>query len=67
MERQERFSNIELLRIIAMIMIVASHFSEHGNFNCPMNTITINRLWIQFLGGGVNWELIFLSLFQGIF
>jgi len=27
-----RQSNIELLRIISMIMIVAHHFSVHGNF-----------------------------------
>ena len=54
----ERRSNLELLRIVAMVMIVAHHFAIHGGFNYSNETITINRLWIQFLeiGGkiGVN-------------
>lgn len=29
----KRDSNIELLRIISMIMIVAHHFSNHSKFN----------------------------------
>lgn len=54
----ERQSNIELLRIVAMLMIVAYHFGVHGGFKFSTQTITINRLWIQFIqiGGkiGVN-------------
>lgn len=53
-----RKSNIELLRIIAMVIIVAHHFSVHGGFEFPIDTISINKLWIQFIqiGGkiGVN-------------
>ncbi len=53
-----RQSNIELLRIIAMVIIVAHHFSFHGGFEFPTDTITVNRLWVQFIqiGGkiGVN-------------
>ena len=53
-----RQSNIELLRIIAMVLIVAHHFSFHGGFDFPTETVTFNRLWVQFLliGGkiGVN-------------
>ena len=53
-----RSSNLELLRIIAMLMIIAYHFSVHGGFEFSPDTITVNRLWTQFIemGGkiGVN-------------
>lgn len=53
-----RQSNLELLRIIAMVMIVAYHFSIHGRYTFSTTEITVNRLWIQLLriGGkiGVN-------------
>ncbi|MCM1263720.1 MAG: acyltransferase [Butyrivibrio sp.] len=53
-----RMSNIELLRIVAMIMIIAYHIPIHLNFVCPAHTITVSQLWNQFIlmGGktGVN-------------
>lgn len=53
-----RQSNIELLRIFAMVIIVAHHFSIYGGFEFPKDTITVNQLWLQFIqiGGkiGVN-------------
>ncbi len=53
-----RQSNMELLRIIAMLFIVAHHFSVHSGFDFPTDMITVNRLWVQFIeiGGkiGVN-------------
>lgn len=53
-----RMSNIELLRIVAMIMIIAYHIPIHLNFVCPSHTITVSQLWNQFIlmGGktGVN-------------
>lgn len=53
-----RQSNLELLRIFAMLLIVIHHFSVHGGFYFSTDTITLNRLWMQFiqLGGkvGVN-------------
>ena len=54
----QRKSNIELLRIVAMLLIVAHHFVLHGGFAFSTEEITVNRLWIQFwqMGGkaGVN-------------
>lgn len=54
----KRQSNIELLRIIAMILIVAHHFALFGAFGFSETTVSINKLWIQFIqiGGkiGVN-------------
>ena len=62
-ELKKRTSNFELLRIIMMLLIVASHFASHGKFEFSNETISINRLWIQFItiGGkiGVN---IFVSI-----
>lgn len=53
-----RMSNIELLRIVAMIMIIAYHIPIHLNFTCQPHTITVSQLWNQFIlmGGkiGVN-------------
>lgn len=54
-----RKSNLELLRIIAMIMIVAHHFSVHGDFSFSYDTITFNRLWVQFIqiGGKIGVDI----------
>ncbi|MBT0908342.1 acyltransferase [Streptococcus lutetiensis] len=64
---KKRQSNIELLRIISMILILAHHFSVHGGFNILKTSFTINRLWIQFLqfGGkiGVNIFVIISGYF----
>lgn len=53
-----RESNFELLRIVSMIIIIAHHFSYHSGFMFDNDTITINRLYVQFIqiGGkiGVN-------------
>ena len=50
-----RNSSLELLRIVGMVMIVACH-TNHGGFNFPLNSITLNRLWQQFIsmGGGLG-------------
>lgn len=54
----KRQSNIELLRILAMILIIAHHFALFGAFGFSETAVSINKLWIQFIqiGGkiGVN-------------
>lgn len=57
-----RKSNIELLRIIAMVMIIAHHIAVHSNFVFPTNSISINRLWIQFIqmGGKIGVDIFVL-------
>ena len=45
----QRQSNIELLRIFAMIIIIGHHFSVHGGFNFSTDVINLNRLWTQFI------------------
>lgn len=58
----QRKSNFELLRIVAMLMIIAHHFSVHGDFKFQTDVITINRLWIQFIwiGGKIGVDIFVL-------
>lgn len=43
-----RISNIELLRIISMLMIICYHFSRHGKFSFEIGDLTLNRIWLDF-------------------
>lgn len=46
-----------------MLMIIAHHFSVHGGFSFPANSIAINRLWTQFIHmGGSLGNNIFVML-----
>ena len=60
--KNERKTNIELLRILAMIMIVFSHFYSHGGFEIVNNTI--NRFFLKYISTcgkiGVN-IFVFIS------
>lgn len=60
--KSDRKSNIELLRIFAMVMIIAHHIAVHSNFNFPTNLISINRLWIQLIqmGGKIGVDIFVL-------
>ncbi len=51
-----RNSSLELLRIIAMVMIVFHHFAIHGGFDFTYAGITIPRLWYNFIimGGKIG-------------
>jgi len=49
--RKERHSSLELLRIISMLLIVAAHFSVHGEYPKPtFETFGINYVILQILG-----------------
>ena len=58
----KRQTNIELLRIVAMLMIVAHHFFCHGGFEFSNETITINRLWLQLIniGGKIGVDIFII-------
>lgn len=43
----ERKSNMELLRIVSMIMIVLHHYADHGGFVFENGEITPNRIFLQ--------------------
>lgn len=51
-----RNSNIELLRIVSMLIIVMHHFAVHSQFPVDTNIIDFNRLFVQFmtLGGKIG-------------
>jgi len=51
----QRQSNFEILRIIAMIMIIFHHIAVHSNFSSPIMTVSLYIKFIQ-MGGkiGVN-------------
>lgn len=58
----EKNSSIELLRIIAMVMIVSYHFAIHGDIVFATDRLTINRLWYQLLlmGGKIGSNIFVL-------
>lgn len=57
-----RQSNIELLRIVAMLMIVFHHFAIHGGFVFESTTLSIPRFWYNFIimGGKIGVNLFVL-------
>ncbi len=63
----QRQSNIELLRIIAMFMIVAHHIAVHSGFIFSSDSITANRLWIQFIQMGGKIGVNIFVLISGYF
>lgn len=62
-----RRSNIELLRIIAMIMIVANHFATHSGFEFAADTIYVNRFWIRLIAIGGKIGVDVFVLISGYF
>ena len=63
-----RQSNFELLRIVAMVLIVFSHFAVHSQFEYADEVISIPRLWQHFMsmGGkvGVNCFILISGYFM---
>lgn len=60
-------SNVELLRIIIMILIVFHHFSIHQDFEIDNDKISVNRLWIQLLSIGGKISINTYILISGYF
>lgn len=59
MEKQERKSNLELLRIISMILIILHHFGYHGNYT-PNSLIDKFFMDFTILGGKVGVTIFIL-------
>ena len=62
-----RQSNIELLRIISMILIILFHFSTYVDFGFPTSSISLNRLWVQFLYSGGRIGVNLFVMISGYF
>ncbi len=62
MNRSDRESNIELLRILAMFLIVFHHFSLHTHFSYEGSYLELPRFYMQFLliGGKIGVNLFIL-------
>lgn len=58
----DRQSNIELLRIISIVMITFHHFACHGNFDWQSTGATIPHLWYNLIlmGGKVGVDVFIL-------
>lgn len=63
-----RNSNLELLRIVSMILIIMHHYAVHGGFDLLNTELDLNRIWIQILsiGGkiGVNCFVLITGYFM---
>ena len=58
-----RNSSLELLRIIAMLLIISSHFSLHGGFDLSdTSVISVNKLWFQSMLTGNYGNNIFVLM-----
>ena len=64
---KSRQSNFELLRIVAMLMIVLNHFAHHGGFEFDSTHITIPQLWWNALNTGGNLGVDLFVLISGYF
>lgn len=61
-----RNSNFELLRILAMIMIVAHHFAVHSALDVSTMSYA-NNLWISFLRNGGKLGVNIFIMISGYF
>ena len=62
-----RQSNLELMRIVAMVLIVAGHFGSHSGFLFPAEKLSANRLWVEFFEIGGNISVNVFVLLSGYF
>lgn len=69
MEKKERSSNLELLRIILMFVIIAHHYVVNsGITECyDFNNITPNMIFLQFFGFGGKMAINVFILISGYF
>lgn len=65
--KHNRQTNIELLRIISMLMIVFHHFAVHGGFDWKTSYITIPHFWYNFIVMGGHIGVNIFVLISGYF
>lgn len=62
-----RNSNLELLRILAMICIVAHHLGYWGGFDFATDSLSLNRIWVQFIQIGGKIGVVIFIYISGYF
>ena len=65
--KKVRNSCLEFLRIIAMVMIVFHHFAVHGGFDFNSASMTLPRLWYDFISIGGKIGVNVFVLISGYF
>jgi len=66
-QQVKRQSNIELLRIFAMLFIIAHHIAVHSNFEYASNILVVNDLWVDFIQMGGRLGVDIFVLISGYF
>ncbi len=61
--KKQRNSNVEVLRIVAMLMIVASHYSHHGGIDLSQMSSSFNYLLLKTITLGNLGVDVFVLLF----
>lgn len=61
-----RESNIELLRIVLMVLIIMHHFSVHGTFAFTPE-LTFNKVFLQVFGLGGKAGVVAFVMITGYF
>ena len=61
-----RASNIELLRIVSMVLIIMHHFSVHGTFPFTPD-LTFNKVFLQVFGLGGKVGVVAFVMITGFF
>lgn len=61
-----RESNIELLRIVSMVLIIMHHFSVHGTFSFTPE-LTFNKVFLQVFGLGGKAGVVAFVMITGYF
>lgn len=62
-----RLSNFELLRLVAMIMIIGHHLAIHSGFEVDASIICFNRLLLEFLQAGGKFGVALFVMISGFF
>lgn len=65
--QKQRNSNLELLRIISMLLIVMHHYAVHGGFQLLGKNLSLNKIIIQILSGGGQLGVNLFILVSGYF
>lgn len=62
-----RSTNLEILRILSMLLIVMHHYSVHGAFVLNPSILTVNKVIVQFLSAGGKLGVDCFILITGYF
>lgn len=62
-----RQSSLDLLRIVAVLLIIAHHYAIHGGFTFNPSAFMANQLWLRFLWFGEKLGVNLLVLISGYF